>query len=130
MQPKTINLIYWISTILFAALMIFSAIGGLKPAPEAIAFMHDQLGYPIYFIRFLSVAKLIGAIVILGPAFPRVKEWAYAGLMFDLIGALVSVIAATGKVDPGVAFIVFAMILGMTSYFMWKKKGENSRKIV
>jgi hypothetical protein len=122
MQPKTINIIYWVSTVLFAALMIFSAIGGLKPTAETIAFMHDRLGYPIYFIRFLSVAKLIGAIVILGPAFPRVKEWAYAGLMFDLVGALVSVIAVAGKVEPGASFIVLAIVLGMTSYFLWKKR--------
>jgi DoxX-like family len=122
MQPKTVNIVYWISTILFATLMIFSAIGGLKPTPESIAFMHDQLGYPIYFIRFLSVAKLIGAIAILEQRFPRVKEWAYAGLIFDLIGAIVSVIAVAGKLDPGVAFIVLALALGVTSYVMWRKR--------
>jgi hypothetical protein len=123
MQPKTINLIYWISTVLFGALMIFSGVGGLTATPETIAFMHDQLGYPIYFIRFLSVAKILGAIALFIPGFPRVREWAYAGLIFDLIGAIVSVVSVAGKVDPGVAFIVLAMVLGMTSYFMWKRKG-------
>jgi hypothetical protein len=122
MQPKTLNLLYWISTILFDALMIFSASGGLKPSPEAVAFLHDQLGYPIYFIRFLSVAKILGAIALFVPGFPRVREWAYAGLMFDLIGAIVSIIAVTGTVDPGVAFIALAIVLGMTSYFLWKNK--------
>lgn len=122
MSPKTANIVYWISTLLFAALMIFSAIGGLKPSPESVAVLHDQLGYPIYFIRFLSVAKILGAIALFIPGFPRVREWAYAGLVFDLVGAIVSIVAVAGKLDPGVAFIVLALVLGMTSYLMWKKR--------
>jgi hypothetical protein len=121
MPTKTIKIVYWISTILFAALMIFSATGGLKPSPETVAFLHDQLGYPIYFIRFLSVAKILGAIALFVPGFPRVREWAYAGLMFDLVGAIVSIVAVAGKVDAGAGFILFAVLLGMTSYFSWKK---------
>ena len=42
---------------------------------------------PAYLISFLSIAKILGVIAILIPGFPRIKEWAYAGLMFDLIGA-------------------------------------------
>src|SRR4026207_2048825 len=100
MTQKTINLIYWISTIIFAALMIFSAVGGLQPQQQAIQLMHDGLGYPVYFIQFISIAKLIGSIVILIPGLNRIKEWAYAGLFFDLASAIYSGIAASGKFDP------------------------------
>jgi hypothetical protein len=101
MTSKASNIIYWISTILFAGLMIFSAAGGLQPTQQAIQLIHDQLGYPVYFIPFISVAKVIASIVILIPAIGRsVKEWAYAGLFFDLGGAIYSGIAVSGTFDP------------------------------
>jgi uncharacterized membrane protein YphA (DoxX/SURF4 family) len=128
MAPRSIKIIYWTSTVLFAALMIFSATGGLKPSPETVTFLHDQLGYPIYFIRFLSVAKILGAIALFIPGFPRVREWAYAGLMFDLVGAIVSVVAVAGKPDPGAAFILLPIVLGMTSYFSWGKIRERKER--
>jgi hypothetical protein len=78
MSPKTINITYWVSTLLFAALMIFSSIGGIQPSKDAIELMHDGLGYPVYFIQFISIAKLLGAVVILVPAAKKIKEWAYA----------------------------------------------------
>ncbi|MEO8567739.1 MAG: DoxX family protein, partial [Ginsengibacter sp.] len=90
----------WISTFIFAALMIFSAAGGLQPSLQAIQIIHDGLGYPIYFIQFISIAKLLGAIIILIPGLNRIKEWAYAGLFFDLAGAVYSGVASTGKFDP------------------------------
>jgi hypothetical protein len=49
------------------------------------------LGYPMYFFAILGVWKALGAIAILVPGFPRLKEWAYAGIFFDLTGAAASV---------------------------------------
>jgi DoxX-like protein len=123
MTTKTINLIYWISTILFAALMIFSAAGGLQPSQQAIQLIHDGLGYPVYFIQFISIAKLIGAIVILIPGLPRsVKEWAYAGLFFDLASAIYSGIASSGKFDPQMLGLLVWIVPGIVSYYYWHKK--------
>lgn len=45
------------------------------------------LGFPAYFVVFLGVWKVLGSIAILVPRFPLIKEWAYAGIMFDLTGA-------------------------------------------
>lgn len=90
MTTKMNNLVYWISTIIFASLMVFSAIGGLKPTQQAIQLIHGGLGYPVYFIQFISIAKLLGVIVILVPGRGRIKDWAYAGLFFDLAGAFYS----------------------------------------
>ena len=72
MTTKAINLTYWICTILFSALMIFSSIGGLQPSQQAIQLIHDVLGYPVYFIQFLSNAKLIGDIFNLLAALDRI----------------------------------------------------------
>ncbi len=123
MTTKTTNVIYWISTIIFAALMIFAAAGGLQPTPQAIQLIHDQLGYPVYFIPFISIAKLIGSIVILIPGLNRsVKEWAYAGLFFDLAGAIYSGIASSSKFDPLMITMLIWILPGILSYYFWHKK--------
>lgn len=80
--------------------MIFSALSGLQPTQQVIQLIHNSLGYPVYFIQFISIAKLLGVIIILIPGSGRIKDWAYAGLFFDLAGAIYSGIAASGKFDP------------------------------
>ena len=122
MTAKTTNTVYWVSTIIFAALMIFSAVGGLQPMPDAIKLMHDGLGYPVYFIQFISVAKLLGSIVILIPGLNRIKEWAYAGLFFDLAGAVYSGVASSGKFDPMMLSMLAWILPGILSYYLWQKK--------
>ena len=122
MQPKTINILYWVFTVLFAALMIYSAYGSILVNEDAKTLIHDQLGYPVYFIPFTGYAKLIGAIVILIPGLKTIKEWAYAGLFFDLVGAVYSGIALAGKMDPMMAFMLIWFVPGILSYFFWKKK--------
>jgi uncharacterized membrane protein HdeD (DUF308 family) len=122
MQPKTINILYWVFTVLFAGMMILSAVGGISPNAETLKFMHDMLGYPAYFVTFISVAKIAGAVAILIPGFKKIKEWAYAGLFFDLAGALVSVTATSNKFDPSSLFILLPVALGILSYIFWNKK--------
>src|SRR4051794_28466941 len=90
---KKINILYWVFTGLFAAFMIFSAIGNVIVNPESVEFISGKLGYPQYMIPFLGIAKVLGVIGILLPGFPRLKEWAYAGLVFDLVGATYSILS-------------------------------------
>ena len=127
MTTKTNNIIYWISTILFSALMIFSAAGGFQPSQQAIQLIHDALGYPIYFIQFISFAKLIGAIIILIPGLKTIKEWAYAGLFFDLASAVYSGIASSGKFDPLMITMLIWIIPGILSYYFWKRKIKDTK---
>jgi hypothetical protein len=124
MKPKTTNTLYWVFTILFAALMIFSAIGGIQPSEDAIKMLHDGMGYPVYFIQFISIAKILGAIAILIPGLKRIKEWAYAGLFFDLAGAVYSNIASAGKFDPMMLTILVWIVAGVLSYYYWTKKSN------
>ncbi|HET7118378.1 MAG TPA: DoxX family protein [Hanamia sp.] len=122
MTTKTNNIVYWISTIIFSALMIFSAADGLQPTQPAIQLIHDSLGYPIYFIQFISFAKLLGVIIILIPGRGRIKDWAYAGLFFDLTGAIYSGVAASGKFDPLMLMMLIWIVPGIVSYYFWLKK--------
>ena len=122
MQPKTINILYWVFTILFAALMIFSSYGSIMVDEGSRKLIHDQLGYPLYFIPFSGWAKLIGSIIILIPGLLTIKEWAYAGLFFDLTAAVYSSIALSGTVDPMLSFMLIWFVPGILSYIFWKKK--------
>ncbi|MDX1938557.1 MAG: DoxX family protein [Flavihumibacter sp.] len=122
MSTKTNNILYWVTTILFAGFMIWSSVPGAMKNEQAIAFMNGMLGYPIYFIVFISVAKIAGSVALLIPGLNKIKEWAYAGLFFDLAGALYSVNAVANKFEPGSLFIALPLILGIASYYFWNKK--------
>jgi len=129
MSNKTTNILYWVFTIIFAGLMIFSSVGGIGPSQQVIDMFHTGLGYPIYFIQFISWAKIIGSIVILIPGLNRsIKEWAYAGLFFDLAGATFSGIAMSPKFDPAILGMLMWIVPGILSYFFWKKKINGERK--
>jgi hypothetical protein len=122
MKPKTINTLYWIFTILFCALMIFSAWSSIVVNEDSIKLIHGMLGYPQYFIPFTGWAKLIGAIVLLIPGYGRIKEWAYAGLFFDLIAAVYSGIAVSKTFDPLMLTMLIWFAPGILSYIYWHKK--------
>lgn len=111
---KKTNTLYWIFTILFAAFMIFTSIPDILMSPDAAKFM-SHLGYPNYFMPFIGVAKILGSIAILIPGFPTLKEWAYAGLAYDLIGAVYSVIAADGF-NIGITFFILPFSFLILSY--------------
>lgn len=116
---KKTNIFYWVFTGLFGFLMLGSAIPDIMSSPVAMQGMHVELGYPTFFVPFIGVAKLLGVIAILVPGFPRLKEWAYAGLFFDLIGATYSILAV-GK--PDWLFMVLPLALAATSYVLYQKR--------
>ncbi|MEP7163533.1 MAG: DoxX family protein [Ferruginibacter sp.] len=117
---KKTKIFYWVITGLFSAFMLFSAIPDILMVPEAIKFMNAQ-GYPTYIIPFLGIAKLLGIIAILIPGFPKIKEWAYAGLFFDLIGATYSGIAHDGFQPPMLIMILPISFLFLSRY-LWQKR--------
>ena len=117
---KKIKIFFWITTGLFSAFMLFSAIPDILVVPDAVSFMNN-LGYPTYIIPFLGIAKLLGIIAILIPGFPRIKEWAYAGLFYDLAGATYSVLAQDGF-KPQVSFMLLPFGLLILSYVLYHKK--------
>ena len=128
MKSKTINTLYWIFTILFSALMLFSAWSSILVNEDSIKLIHDMLGYPVYFIPFTGWAKLIGVIVILVPGFSRIKEWAYAGLFFDLVAAVYSGVAVAKSFDPMMLTLLAWFVPGILSYVYWHKKLKLAAK--
>jgi hypothetical protein len=114
---RTLKIIYWISTVIFGGFMIFSAVPDLILTDEANKFI-TGLGYPSYIIPFLGLAKILGALTIIIPITGRIKDWAYAGLFFDLIGAVYSMYMIMGF-NSGHLFMGFLMAVGAVSYFTY-----------
>ena len=104
MKAKTIG--YWVTTVLAAPLFAVPGAGLLARMPHFTEEM-AHLGYPLYFLTFLGVWKVLGALAILVPRLPRLKEWAYAGMIFDCTGAAASR-AASGD-GLGVVIGLFAI---------------------
>jgi uncharacterized membrane protein YphA (DoxX/SURF4 family) len=119
MNPKMIA--FWFVTALVFLAFAGSGIANLVHAPT-IARDMAHLGYPDYFSTILGTWKVLGALAVVVPAFPRVKEWAYAGMAFDLTGAAISR-AVSGDGAAGVVppLIVFGLVVAS----WWLRPGER-----
>jgi uncharacterized membrane protein YphA (DoxX/SURF4 family) len=116
---KGLRITYWVITILFAGFMLFTAIPDIILDKKTVEVM-QALGYPNYFTHFIGVMKTLGAIAILIPGYYRIKEWAYAGLVFDIIGAFFSVTSVYGvKIETSIILIV--LLAGLASYFLYHR---------
>jgi hypothetical protein len=118
---KKTNILYWIFTGLFAFVMLMSGIQNALVNAPSIDLLTKQLGYPEYIIPFLGVAKILGAIAIVIPGYPRLKEWAYAGLFFDLLGATYSTIMAQ-ELHPAMLGMLIFFALFALSYVYYRKR--------
>lgn len=109
-DDKRRNFGYWLATALLALGFTAGGVMDLIGNPDMIKQLTD-LGYPAYLARFLGVAKLLAVAAILAPRFPRLKEWAYAGITIDLVGATYSHVAhgdGADKIMPPVVFLLVA----------------------
>lgn len=107
---------YWVTTGLVALAMASGGIADVMMVPDVIAGM-DALGYPQYIAPFIGMAKILGAIAILAPKFPRLKEWAYAGIAVDLLGASYSH-ASNGDPIGNVVTPLVIFIIAMASWYL------------
>jgi hypothetical protein len=121
---KAKSITYWTTTILIA---FFIGGGGIAQVLQYLANPHGVvpvLDYPTYFFLILGIWKALGAIAILAPRFPRLKEWAYAGIFFDLTGAAASCIAV--GVYGAYGFHVLApLILAVLTVVSWALRPES-----
>jgi uncharacterized membrane protein YphA (DoxX/SURF4 family) len=117
--------LYWLVTGLMAAFMLMASVPDVLQMPQA-ADIFGHLGYPAYLLRFLGTAKILGVIAVLVPNFRRLKEWAYAGLVFDLMGALYSHLSV-GDPPSAWVFPVFGLLLVGGSYLVrqWRRNEES-----
>ena len=116
-------IVYWVAT----ALLVFELVlGGIW---DILRVLHvrvviERLGYPLYFLVILGTWKLLGAVALVIPRFPRLKEWAYAGVVFNLTGALVSHVAS-GDIEPGPMSYLVVMV-GIT-FISWSLRPPSRR---
>jgi hypothetical protein len=103
--------LYWISTVLLAAVLLLGGVMDVLRAPPVVQTI-VALGYPAYLASILGVWKLLGAAAIAAPGLPRLKEWAYAGVLFDLSGAALSH-GLSG--DPAAKVAVPLVLLGIAA---------------
>lgn len=120
MQPKTTKITYWIITGLLCAFFAFDGVGGVLQV-EAGKESLRALGYTsFYVLTMIGAAKLLGVIALLQPKFPRLKEWAYAGFVINVLGAAVSWIFVRGPAFNSILPLVFLALI-LWSYCLWKK---------
>lgn len=116
---KKTKIIYWIFTALLIAMMLMSAVTSFMPNPQGEAMM-KAIGYPYNVLQLLAIAKILGSIALLVPGFPRIKEWAYAGFTFDLIGAIYA-FYMVGTPIADLAFMLVGLVLVFGSYIYYHK---------
>ena len=113
---KRDKLMYWITTGLLSAGFLMSAFMYLSKSPELINNFR-AIGFPLFFVAILGTAKLLGALAIINPWSDTLKEWAYAGYIFVLIGAAWTHIATQ---TPFIAPLIFLVLTGI-SYWFYKR---------
>jgi len=119
-MTKAKKIIYWVATLWLALGMTATAFGQLFKLPgQGGPDMITHLGYPVYVLTILGVWKILGVIAVL------LKEWAYAGFVFIMSGAIFSHVAVG---DPGVEVLPGLLLLVLT-VVSWSLRPE-SRKLV
>ena len=117
---KLTSTIYWIITGLAAAFMLLASIPDVLQVAAAVE-IFKHLGFPQYLLPFIGLAKILGVVVILLPMFQTLKEWAYAGLVFDLIGAFYSHISVGDRPGNWI-FAIVGLLLVVISYVLHRRK--------
>ncbi|MCU1645508.1 MAG: DoxX-like family protein [Nocardia sp.] len=113
---------YWSATIFICA---EGVVGGIWDIAR-IHYVRDlvtHLGYPTYFLVLLGVWKVLGAVVLLAPRVPLVKEWAYAGTFFVYTGAMVSHLT-TGY---ALSELWILSVLTVLTVLSWALRPDNRR---
>jgi uncharacterized membrane protein YphA (DoxX/SURF4 family) len=121
---KTRIIGYWAATGLVALAFAFGGVMDIMHPPDVVAGM-AHLGYPVYLATLLGIWKVLGAVALVVPGFPRVKEWAYAGIFFDLTGAAVSH-AASGD-DAGHVLTPLVILAVVVASYLLR---PESRRLV
>lgn len=111
-SQKRNKIIYWIFTLWTALGMISTAIVQLMKHPDEVQ-NFTTLGYPMYLMTIIGVWKILGVIAILIPKAPLLKEWAYAGFVFAMSGAVISHLIVGdpfSKTFPALLLLVLVII--------------------
>lgn len=118
-----LKITYWVTTGLLAALSLFAAFAYLSGSPQAVeGFAH--VGYPQQLRIILGISKPLGAIALLIPGFPTLKEWAYAGFTFAWISAFFAHYLAH---DGAKAFSPVVLLVLLAVSYLTRPANRKSR---
>ena len=127
-------IVYWVTTALVAGEQLAGGVTdlihggtGVVSGPSVVLLM-ERLGYPVYFLTILGVWSLLGSITLLAPGFPRLKEWAYAGIFFEYSAAVFSKAAVPGflrGIDDPTALIWTPLILAVLTLVSWALRPQS-----
>ncbi len=121
---RTRAIVYWVATGLLVFELVLGGIWDVLRVPH-VRIVFERLGYPLYLLVILGVWKLLGSVALVIPRFPRLKEWAYAGVVFNLTGALVSHVAS-GDIEPGpMSYLVVMVGITATSWSLRPPSRRN-----
>jgi len=124
---KKNKIIFWIATSIIFIIEALMPLATLLFAHEYFNAGTKPLGYPDYFAYTLIVCKILGATTIMLPKLPfKLREWAYAGLTFNLIFATISHIA----VDQVIANIVMPIVVGIVLSVSYIYSQKNNHKTI
>jgi len=120
MKLKSIS--YWVITAIVAFCIGSGGVAELARLQGNVEGL-VHLGYPAYFVTIIGFWKVLGAIAILVPGFPRLKEWAYAGIFFNMTGA-----AATGVFVGSAAWhVIVDLVLTVLTVASWALRRPSRR---
>lgn len=126
---KKNEIIFWVTTIIIFLMEAVMPLSTALFAPEYINAGTKPLGYPDYFAYALIACKVLGATAIMIPKLPaKLREWAYAGLTFNLIFATISHIAVDQKVANIAMPIVVGLVLGVS--YVYSQKIKTNRDVI
>jgi len=123
---KKVRIAFWTFTILFSLVMLFPTILAVLGEKETVKFITEHFGYPAYFVFYSGIVKLLGIVAILIPGYPRVKEWAYAGLAFDLISVVYSSIAVGDSIIGSWPMLIYFLLLAGSYVYFHKMNASVS----
>ncbi|HEY4087800.1 MAG TPA: DoxX family protein [Bryobacteraceae bacterium] len=116
---KAVTIAYWVVTAIFCSLMSFTAYAEMR-YPDVVR-EFTRLGFSAgYFREELSWAKVIGVVVLLAPVPARVKEWAYAGFVINLVSAVIAHFAM-GDAAAAWGWAAGMLALAAASYVLWNR---------
>lgn len=118
-MKKSTKIIYWISTGLLALSFLYGGYSEISRDAASVQLM-EYLHYPVYLLTILGVAKILGAIGILQRFSPTLREWAYAGIVIDIVGAIASMLAVGSAFSMLVPAIISLAVVGVSYYTMRK----------
>lgn len=118
---------FWIATIIIVLWEGAMPLGTLLFAPQYSTVGTRTLGYPDYFAYTLIICKVLGVIAITLSSVPtKLKEWAYAGLTFNLIFATLSHTVVDGNIGFIAMPVAFMVILAVSYYYNPQLRGQNA----